>query len=128
MLRYHCKAHKGFREFFGDQLVVVLLVWLFSIPVSLIIVPFPDGAGMLLEKSVWTAVEWHLFLLVVFHVIGLVIIAAVISLAMVWVVCAVVWTSMWAGKAKEIPGSGRKIRRLTWKERLGRYYDYKECE
>jgi hypothetical protein len=125
MLRYGHKEYKRFREFLRDQDVLVFFLWLFLIPVFLLLLPFPKGAAALLDKTVFTAEEWHLLLLTVLHILGTTVLSALASLAVITVGCAVIWLSMLAREIEGIPESGAKFYKLTLKERLGKYIDFR---
>lgn len=125
MLRYGHKEYKRFREFLRDQDVLVFFLWLFLTPVFLLLLPFPKGAAALLDKNVFTAEDWHLFLLTILHILGTTVLSALASLAVITVGCAVIWLFMLAREIEGTPESGAKFYKLTLEERLGKYIDFR---
>lgn len=130
MPEYGCKEYKSYREFLNDQHVWVFLLWLFFIPFLFLALPWPEAARELGEKPILSLIavpaDWRLFLFLAFlHFLGVAILAALLALFVVAVGCAAIWLTMVAREIAGIPGTEAKIYRLTWKERLGRYIDFR---
>lgn len=130
MPRYGYKEYPSYREFLNDQRLWMFLLWLFFIPLLFLALPWPEAAREVGEKPVFSPIDnsadWYLFLLFAFlHFLGAAILAALLALFVVVVACAAIWLAMVAREIAEIPGTEAKICRLTWKERLGRYIDFR---
>ncbi|PRR71939.1 hypothetical protein MHFGQ_17090 [Moorella humiferrea] len=115
MPKYGYKEHKSYREFVRDQGVWILLLWLFFMPIFLLALPWPEAA-----------IDWRSFLLRIFlHILGVAILVALLALAIVVVACAVIWFTVVTHNMAGIPGAKTKIHKLTLRERLGRYIDFR---
>ncbi|MBE3582069.1 MAG: hypothetical protein IMW96_10645 [Thermoanaerobacteraceae bacterium] len=130
MPRYGYKEYQSYREFLNDQRLWMFLLWLFFIPLLFLALPWPEAAQELGEKPllslIATPADWRLFLLFAFlHLLGAAILAALLALFVVAVACAAIWLTLVVREIAEIPGTEAKICRLTWKERLGRYIDFR---
>ncbi len=112
--------YRYFKDFLQDQRPYMVLLSLFLFIVGMFTIMSPWLGNDIPEEEP--------VLLFFLSLLGLVILSGITSYILVVIGAGFTWLQIKVSKTKELPDSPAKLQRVTVKEKLLRYYDYRRFE